>query len=1122
MAVDVRSAALLSASLLAAALALWWPALEAALSRPPGGGAANATTRCPLGFEAGGPADHPPIAGGGAAPRAPAPAARLATYANARIWTADPDPDARWASSLTVDLASGRVVSLGRGGACAGGGGAGGCAGDAGGAVVIDLGGAFVMPGFVDAHVHLVPGGLSLSQIDLRGAASRREVAERVAAAAAAAPPGAWLLGTGWSEADWSEAEGGAVLPDASWIDEAAGGRPAFLSRMDTHMALVSSEALRLAGLDAPGAGAGVAGGTVDADPDTGRPTGLLREAGMGLVLAHVPPPSLEARRAALADAGRHLLSRGVTAVGDMGWGLWGAAENTWADLERVYDDAADAGGMPVRVSAYVPLRTWRRLAHRVAVRGDHHAASGRLSWGGVKEFADGSLGARSALMREPYLPEGADAPPGDAGARGARSIEAGELRALLRGAAGAGLQAAVHAIGDAAVDEVLDAFQALREDCGGGGEAGGGGGEPGSGGCGRGVAHRIEHVQHISGPGAAARLGALGLVGVPNPQHLLSDAALLLPLLGAERAGAGRSHAYGTLARGGARVAFASDWPVVPIDPWLSVHAAVHRAPPGTPPAGAPPPAPEERLPLEAVLLAHTAGGAAAARLDAWAGALTVGRRGDFILLDRDPFADGGSLSGGLPRVTATYMDGACPATAREQPERPPQRGRQRTRFVAAAARDRPLSQAGPRRGARGLARRAAAAAAAAAAAGGRAGGGGAMGKEGKNKPKKDKTKAKGQLPEPLETQRNYVLCGPAVNKHTATATSASQYLPLGVDNAWDFDAWSSSFEIKVRPPRRAAKPARAPAAAPRPPPAAPAAAGRRRAQVNSLSAERVEFDMLGADPALANALRRILIAEVPTVAIEHVFIVNNTSIIQDEVLSHRLGLVPLAIDPTRLEWRADGDGAANESNTVVFRLNVACRRAADGSVLNDKVYSRDLVWLPDGSELPDETGCCFSATQEGRFDAPPADVERNILLAKMRPGQCIELEAHAVKGTGQQHAKWSPVATAWYRLQPEVVLTREVAGDEAAGIAAAVPGLFTLERGRLVAGDARQHEDKLERVRRLLEHESWGDAVVLRKRKDHFIFTVESTGCVPAPTLFSNALTLLAEKCEKLAGRL
>lgn len=354
--------------------------------------------------------------------------------------------------------------------------------------------------------------------------------------------------------------------------------------------------------------------------------------------------------------------------------------------------------------------------------------------------------------------------------------------------------------------------------------------------------------------------------------------------------------------------------------------------------------------------------------------------------------------------------------------------------------------------------------------------------------KKKKDKDK-KQKLPEPLETQRHYVLCGPDQNSHVHTATAASQYLPVGVDNAWDYDDWQENFSIKI----------------------------------NELSPERCEFDMIGVDPAIANALRRILIAEVPTVAIEHVFIVDNTSIIADEVFSHRLGLVPLAINPDRINWKNVED-PTNETNTVVFKMDITCRREQDGTLVNDKVLSQHLVWVPHGSELPEETGCRFSSSQGPAFeDASPAAVEPDILLAKLRPGQCIQLEAHAVKGTGREHTKWSPVATAWYRLQPEVVLLQPVTGAAAQELCQEVPGLFSLDRkGQLVVGDARQHEKQLEKVRRLLEQDRWRESIQLRKRKDHFIFTIESTGCIPAEELMRNALATLAEKCERLAGRL
>lgn len=163
------------------------------------------------------------------------------------------------------------------------------------------------------------------------------------------------------------------------------------------------------------------------------------------------------------------------------------------------------------------------------------------------------------------------------------------------------------------------------------------------------------------------------------------------------------------------------------------------------------------------------------------------------------------------------------------------------------------------------------------------------------------------------------------------------------------------------------------------------------------------------------------------------------------------------------------------------------------------------------------------FAQSQEGRFESPPRDVEQNILLAKLRPGQAIELEAHAVKGTGREHAKWSPVATAWYRLHPELTLLAPVRGEDAVMLTEEVPGLFSIgPDGALCVAPARQHEDKLERVRRLLEEPRWAAVLQLCKRKDHFIFTIESTGCVPAEELFRQALDILAGKCERLKEKL
>jgi len=258
-------------------------------------------------------------------------------------------------------------------------------------------------------------------------------------------------------------------------------------------------------------------------------------------------------------------------------------------------------------------------------------------------------------------------------------------------------------------------------------------------------------------------------------------------------------------------------------------------------------------------------------------------------------------------------------------------------------------------------------------------------------------------------------------------------------------------------------------------------------------------------------------MIAEVPTVAIEHVFIVNNTSIIQDEVLSHRLGLVPLAIDPRKLEWKGK-DEDPTEKNTIVLKLHVVCRRLPDGSIENERVYSNQLQWLSHGSDLPDETNTRFSTDQKSMFDNV-STVNDDILIAKLRPGQTIELECHCIKGVGEEHAKWSPVATTWYKLYPEVVLLRKPPTRVLQSLEEQLPGLIRINSsGDGEIDDPLQYEKLLEKVRRLSGDPEFSPYVQLRKRKDKFIFIIESTGAWKPHEIFQEAIRRLESKCDKV----
>lgn len=267
-----------------------------------------------------------------------------------------------------------------------------------------------------------------------------------------------------------------------------------------------------------------------------------------------------------------------------------------------------------------------------------------------------------------------------------------------------------------------------------------------------------------------------------------------------------------------------------------------------------------------------------------------------------------------------------------------------------------------------------------------------------------------------------------------------------------------------------------------------------------------------------IANTLRRIMIAEIPTMAIEHVYIVNNTSIIQDEVLAHRLGLIPLAVDPRLFKFRGEHE-TATPQNTIVMKMKIECRRLADGTIENANVYSSDLEWLPGGTELPEETGASPFGEDQKAFLDSVRPVHEDILVAKLRPGQAIELECHCTKGVGEEHAKWSPVATTWYRLYPEVVILRNPPVEIASKLASELPGLLYLENnGLVVADNLMQHEKLLEKVRQLSGMEEYMPYIQLRKKKDHFIFTIESTGAWKPHELFHEAVDRIVAKCDKV----
>ncbi|KJZ73627.1 hypothetical protein HIM_06960 [Hirsutella minnesotensis 3608] len=305
---------------------------------------------------------------------------------------------------------------------------------------------------------------------------------------------------------------------------------------------------------------------------------------------------------------------------------------------------------------------------------------------------------------------------------------------------------------------------------------------------------------------------------------------------------------------------------------------------------------------------------------------------------------------------------------------------------------------------------------------------------------------------------------------------------------------------------------------------------------------ASHASFSLVGLDASLANAFRRILISEIPTLAIENVYIENNTSVIQDEVLAHRLGLIPF--DGGRdgihnfLKWyKKPGPGEdpyANcfDWNTVRLELNVTCTVNKDAApderdptkaFHHAHVYARDIVFVPTGKQADYFSG-----------EAAIRPVNPDILIAKMRPRQTINLSMHMHKGIGADHAKFSPVATASYRLMPTIHITKPILGADAEKFARCFPeGVIGLEKvTKKEAGEAGSgyegHTGELKAVvrdpmkdtvsRECLRHAEFEGKVRLGRRRDHFIFSIESTGQWDSDELFLESVKYLKVKCKKL----
>jgi predicted amidohydrolase YtcJ len=456
---------------------------------------------------------------------------------------------------------------------------------------VVDLQGAFVVPGFIDNHVHFINGGLALEQTDLRDAKTRQEFTKRIAAAARARK-GKWITDGNWDHELW-----GGVLPTRQWVDDVTRDTPVFVSRLDGHMALANSRALQLAGItrDTPDP----EGGTIVRDAH-GEPTGILKDNALDLVTKVIPPPSPADIDAALERASLYAVSRGVTQVHDMGMGY-----GEWQSLAG-YQRALAKKRLRLRIYSFVALADSTRMTEYVK---QHGRGNDWLRWGGLKGFVDGSLGSTTAWFHEPYT----DAPQ----TSGLTVIDPAVLRERILLADHEQRHIAVHAIGDRANDWLLDVFAESIAKHGA-----------------RDRRFRIEHAQHLTAA-AIRRFKPLGVIASMQPYHAIDDGRWAEKRIGAKRLAG--TYAFRSLLDAGARVTFGSDWPVAPMDPLIGIYAATtRRTIDGANPNGW---QPQEKISVAEALRAYTSSNAYAGFQEDRAGMLAHGYLADFAVLDADLF---------------------------------------------------------------------------------------------------------------------------------------------------------------------------------------------------------------------------------------------------------------------------------------------------------------------------------------------------------------------------------------------------------------------------------------------------------------------------------------------------
>jgi len=455
---------------------------------------------------------------------------------------------------------------------------------------VINLNNAFVMPGFIDNHVHFFEGGAALASVDLRSANSVKEFSTRIANFAKKSPKDRWILNGNWNHENW-----GGTLPNKKWIDNVTPNNPLFVIRIDGHMALANTAALAQAGITKNTKPP--AGGKILLD-EHGELTGILKGNALNLILSIIPPPSEAEILESYTLAQEHALSLGLTKVFAM------TANETETSMLDNFRLAQKHNLMKLRTYVYMPIEHWQALDTLVKKEGK---GNNQLAWGGVKGFVDGSLGAETAWFYQPYKNNPHN--------HGAPLTKPSKLRSMMHAAHSANLRFAIHAIGDRAINHLISDYEKINQ----------GNIAP--------LRLRIEHFQHPNLK-AIKRISQHKIIASAQPYHAIDDGRWAEESIGKKRIKT--TYAFRSILDHGAILTFGSDWPVAPLSPLEGIYAAVtRRTTDGENENGW---LPEQKISVEEALKAYTYSNAYAGFEEDKYGTIEQGKKADIIVLSADP----------------------------------------------------------------------------------------------------------------------------------------------------------------------------------------------------------------------------------------------------------------------------------------------------------------------------------------------------------------------------------------------------------------------------------------------------------------------------------------------------